>query len=409
VAGALLLLAPSAFSQQYSLRFYGNGANDIDRVKIRIDNPFDSLPGPPADIGATNYFTLEFWMKASAADNTAPSVSCGANINWIYGNIIFDRDRYNQDRKFGISVAGGVLVFGVSGDGTGDYTICGSTNVLDDQWHHVAVTRRANGYMRLWVDGSVDANAQGDEGPYGDVSYPDSAFPLDQCGGPCTNSDPYLVIGAEKHDAGSSYPSFNGYLDEVRLSSVERYYLSFDFPPAIPFSPDSSTVALYHFDEGSGDSVWDVSGALGGPSHGEVKFGGSPAGPVWSTDTPCGGVDTDTDGLADACDNCPAQFNPDQADSDLDGYGDSCDVCLIVIPGDVNVSGAVTSADILGVVGYIFKDGIPQPCYANADVNCTGVTTTSDIIYLVNHVFKSGPPPCDICRIVPHVWECDGS
>ena len=33
----------------------------------------------------------------------------------------------------------------------------------------------------------------------------------------------------------------------------------------------------------------------------------------------------DNDGFGDACDNCPAVFNPVQLDSDLDGLGDACD------------------------------------------------------------------------------------
>ncbi|MDW8111679.1 MAG: LamG-like jellyroll fold domain-containing protein, partial [Candidatus Bipolaricaulota bacterium] len=156
----------SCLGQGYSLRFFGNGVNDIDRVKIRVDDPSNNLPGPPADIGATD-FTIEFWMKATAAENPAPTVSCGWNVNWIYGNIIIDRDRFAQDRKFGLSVAGGRIVFGVSGNGTGDFTICGTSNVLDGQWHHVAVQRRrADGYLWLYVDGRLEA--QGD-GPDGDV------------------------------------------------------------------------------------------------------------------------------------------------------------------------------------------------------------------------------------------------
>ena len=36
-------------------------------------------------------------------------------------------------------------------------------------------------------------------------------------------------------------------------------------------------------------------------------------------------VDTDSDGIADALDNCPSDANPDQADADADGTGDACD------------------------------------------------------------------------------------
>jgi hypothetical protein len=279
---ALGLLPGGAGAAELSLRFHGNGVEDVDRVKIRVDDPATVAPGPPADIGATD-FTLEFWMKATAAENQAPAVSCGTNIAWINGNIVVDRDRFDQDRKFGLSIAGGRLVFGVSGDGTGDATICGTSDVLDGLWHHVALQRRrSDGRLWLYLDGALDA--QGD-GPAGDVSYPDDGVPGSFCGGPCTNSDPFLVIGAEKHDAGPAFPSFSGWIDEMRLSRVLRYPAPFT-RPAAPFVPDGSTVALYHFDEGSGDAVTDSSGAPGGPSHGVRRFGGSPPGPDWSADVP---------------------------------------------------------------------------------------------------------------------------
>ena len=97
---------PSAFAAGHSLRFFGAGAGDIDRIKVQIDNPVTALPGPPADVGATD-FTLEFWLMASAAQNTAPAVACGANQAWTAGNVVVDRDRAGADRKFGIAIAGG--------------------------------------------------------------------------------------------------------------------------------------------------------------------------------------------------------------------------------------------------------------------------------------------------------------
>ena len=58
-------------------------------------------------------------MKALPGDNSAPAVTCGANANWVYGNTILDRDRYNQARGYGVSLAGGRVVFGVSGQTAG--------------------------------------------------------------------------------------------------------------------------------------------------------------------------------------------------------------------------------------------------------------------------------------------------
>ena len=49
-----------------------------------------------------------------------------------------------------------------------------------------------------------------------------------------------------------------GQLGEVRISKIARY--DKDFTPAKRFEPDADTLALYHFDEGSGDVLKDSSG-----------------------------------------------------------------------------------------------------------------------------------------------------
>jgi hypothetical protein len=92
-------------------------------------------------------------------------------------------------------------------------------------------------------------------------------------------NDPYLVIGAEKHDYDNTqYPSYRGWIDEVRLSSVIRY--STDFArPTMPFAPDADTAALYHFDEGTGVTVSDS--APGGGSPGVVRRGEEQQVPQW--------------------------------------------------------------------------------------------------------------------------------
>ena len=37
------------------------------------------------------------------------------------------------------------------------------------------------------------------------------------------------------------------------------------------------------------------------------------------------GSDGESDGVVDACDNCPNEANPSQSDADADGVGDACD------------------------------------------------------------------------------------
>src|SRR5215831_911976 len=97
VTACLLLptLPPDAQAAASSLRFFGNAPDGVGHVRIRVD------ASAPADIGSTD-FTIEFWMRAPARENTAPAVECGENTNWLLGNIVIDRDRFNQDRKFGV-------------------------------------------------------------------------------------------------------------------------------------------------------------------------------------------------------------------------------------------------------------------------------------------------------------------
>lgn len=197
---------------------------------------------------------------------------------WINGNIIVDRDIYGPGDlgDFGLSLFANGLAIGVS-KGNNGTTLCGATNVKDGSWHHVAATRASgSGQLRLWVDGKLDGQATG---PTGDVSYQNgraTSWP---------NSDPYLVIGAEKHDAGSAYPSFSGWVDELRLSTSVRYTAAFT-PAKTKHATDAQTAALYHFDEGSSTTLGDSSGASGGPSHGVIKVGGPKNGPIWTADTP---------------------------------------------------------------------------------------------------------------------------
>jgi hypothetical protein len=81
--------------------------------------------------------------------------------------------------------------------------------------------------------------------------------------------------------------------------------------------------------------------------------------------------------------------------------------CAVNMTGDVDQSGAISSADLIYLVGYVFKGmSAPLPCLAAGDANCSGAVTVADIIVLVNYVFKSGPAPCDVCTLILGVWSC---
>lgn len=264
-----------AQSHQTSLRFFGTGSSDIDRVKIPLDNPHRSV-----DVGGD--FTIEFWLKAAPASNSSPAcVESTSEDKWTNGNIILDRDIFGDGDygDYGISLAGGKIAFGTA-VGSNRRTICGTDDLRDGQWHHVAVTRQnSTGQMRIFVDGQLQKS---ENGPSGNLSYRENRPTL------YPNSDPYLVIAAEKHDYDpSTYPSFNGWLDELRISNVIRYTANFT-PPSVPFNPHASTVALYHFDDNAGACTGEVSDASGQGNHGQCKYGGTSPnlGPRYESDSP---------------------------------------------------------------------------------------------------------------------------
>jgi Concanavalin A-like lectin/glucanases superfamily len=255
-----------------ALRFFGTGSGDVDRVKIALT----ALSA--VNVGATD-FTVEFWIKGNAADNL-PAGACSSAVKaWIFGNIAIDRDVYGNGDfgDYGVSLFDGRVAFGVSRGGAGA-TLCGTRNVLDAQWHHIALIRRAaSGEMALYVDGVLDAHLPSSTATSGNLAYNvgrATQYP---------NSDPFLVFGAEKHDAGPLYPPFTGLLDEVRISTVVRYSGPFT-RPAAPFAADASTAALYHFDEGSGTTVGDAAAGVSSP--GVLKAGGAGSAAHWVADTP---------------------------------------------------------------------------------------------------------------------------
>jgi hypothetical protein len=74
--------------------------------------------------------------------------------------------------------------------------------------------------------------------------------------------------------------------------------------------------------------------------------------------------------------------------------------CPVELTGDINIDGILNSADIIGLVNYIFKGGTPPlPIPLAGDVDCSAAVASSDIIYMVNHIFKGGLGPCDACTI----------
>jgi hypothetical protein len=61
--------------------------------------------------------------------------------------------------------------------------------------------------------------------------------------------------------------------------------------------------------------------------------------------------------------------------------------------GDVNEDGAITIADVIHLLNFLFKDGPAPHQPILGDTDCSGYITLSDAIFLLNYLFKGGPPP----------------
>lgn len=289
-------LSVSYAQRNRSIQFFGTGpdwAGDpyCDRIRVLIDAGSGN-PSLPANIGGGD-FTVEAWLYAySSADdpsnyNSAGSITAGAHNDWINGNIWFDRDRFGQNRAFGSSLAAGRVAFGTYDANSVYRTIVGSQDIRGSWWH-VALTRdisAATNSIFVGQSGTGVRDATSSSSGTGSLAYPNGATPNSSCGvggsQVCDESDPYMVFGAEKHDAGGAYPSFFGLMRNMRVSSSIRYSGTTYTVPSGDFLMDSDTVWLANCKEQSGVIVRDL--AFG--NHGVMEVGGPSSGPQRSTRT----------------------------------------------------------------------------------------------------------------------------
>ena len=116
---------------------------------------------------------------------------------------------------------------------------------MDGGTHHLAGTHDSDGRIHLYVNGVRIGFADLDDGGGGDT----------------------LEIGC--WNAEDEW-SFQGVIDEVRLSSTVRYEDEFEVPDT--FEPDAETTALWHFDEGEGLTFRDAAGGYSGSMDEAVQW-----------------------------------------------------------------------------------------------------------------------------------------
>ena len=204
---------PDASSDNYALQFDG------EKSLVEVPNLY---------LGSHIPCTIECWIQAESTGSMQRIISSwGKRSVWI-GNVI-----NNWEAGLGHHTADGMLDFA---------TLAPEPPSVEPRMTHVAGVFEEK-TATLYVNGQPITRRSGGYA----IEFP-LAFEFAQ-GSP-------LYIGAQ---GGSKPDSFaKGKIDELRISKTARY--SGEFTPQSRFVTDGNTIALYHFDEGTGDVLKDSSG-----------------------------------------------------------------------------------------------------------------------------------------------------
>lgn len=218
------------FTQLLAYTFYSHSQN-INTNALNFGwLPQDDVRGEWVNIPnspISGSFTIEFWVKGAMASGSY-------NGHWWTGLGIIDADIYGgffatPDNDFGISLSDyGKIAFGVGALGGNDVTIKTTSDVNDQQWHHIAATwDQSSKAMKLYLDGTLNAS--------GTSSNSSNRTPTS------------IVMGKLAWSANN----WGGTLDEVRIWNVARTGSQIasnkdkQINGAMP-----GLVASYHFNQG---------------------------------------------------------------------------------------------------------------------------------------------------------------
>jgi hypothetical protein len=235
----LLLLTPISFlaARNFRSQFSRAASTPLTTPEVssgslgyaaKFDNPTITLhsyaySSPSANLRYNNPSTVEMWFKAYAiqADSYPAPLFIRSSGDGIY---------------FTQTTAGAPVELAyMLPNGTGSVS---TTPIQYEKWYHVALVTDGS-LVRFYINGNLEFQQKDDV----IASMPDAATI-------------YLgrTWGSELNGAGQR--GFNGEIDELRVSSMARYSTNFA-PQATPFSPDTATLLLLHFENSLTDSSFN--------------------------------------------------------------------------------------------------------------------------------------------------------
>jgi hypothetical protein len=173
---------------------------------IYLDGTDDYVQASDMGLGGANAFTIEAWVYPTVYNTYANDIySHGANLS-VGADFL----------AFGLNSAGNVQMFKGSGSPAllSTSAPCASLN----QWYHIAFVRESNNNTSAYVNGVLVAG------------------PTTLTGALTSAPSGRAFIGTQSYSAGASDRSFEGYMQDVRITKGLARYTSAFTPPTAEFT-----------------------------------------------------------------------------------------------------------------------------------------------------------------------------
>lgn len=382
---ALLLLLCLFVNNSYAQNTLKlDGANDV----VNLGNAYN--------FDVDEAFSVEAWIKAGSSSQIGQIIS-KFDANFRGWGFQVKRDNYPAQE----AQHNGVLSFYISHDWNNGSVLFvdGTTNLRDNQWHHVACTYDGSGLIsgiHLYIDGEEEG-----------IPTPNFLMP-----GATSVNNATTLIGAL--DVGGNPTEFyNGTVDELRIWDGVRSLANLEAFRDVEITclPQNSLLGYYNFNEGiangNNGGVTVLNDASGNGNNGTLtNFALSGTNSNWTDDQPVGGnanficdcINTTyckANGLDDdmVYTNSVSTVNFDNINSgSSDGYGDYRGQVIDMYAGGMDVVKVTRETSGFSVGTTVWIDWNQDGVFGGNELVVTGTSTNAVILkaFLVPNNALSG-------------------